>query len=362
MTTMRVLVLFGIALLSACMFPKLPTCGDGKICLEDDTGGVIDSGDTATHTGETSIDTFDTTDTSDTSETAESGETGDSAPVDNDGDGVTSDIDCNDNDADVYQNAPEDCTATQDYNCDGLYGSTDNDGDGFAACLECDDTNSAVNPSATETCNDGVDDDCDGLADDSDAEGATGTLTWYLDADSDSFGDSASSFSACEQYMGTVADATDCDDAEASVNPDASEVCNSGVDDNCDGIADDADASVTGTTTWYMDGDSDGYGDESLSLDACEQPSGYVASGDDCDDSDASLTTSSVWYRDLDGDGYGDASATSSSCTQPSGYVDNDDDCNDRDSGVSPSTAWEYCNGEDDDCDGLLGTDDPDYD
>ena len=112
-----------------------------------------------------------------------------------------------------------------------------------------------------------------------------------------------------------VVENDDCNDGNAEINPGAQEVCN-GLDDNCDGIADDADASVTGTTTWYMDGDSDGYGDESLSLDACEQPSGYVASGDDCDD----------------------ASGT-----------------------ISPA-AVETCNSVDDDCDGVTGTADSNYD
>ena len=36
--------------------------------------------------------------------------------------------------------------------------------------------------------------------------------------------------------------------------------------------------------TWLYDADGDGWGDDGLPLDACEQPGGYVAAGGDCDD------------------------------------------------------------------------------
>ncbi|MDY0089214.1 MAG: lamin tail domain-containing protein, partial [Flavobacteriaceae bacterium] len=41
--------------------------------------------------------------------------------------------------------------------------------------------------------------------------------------------------------------------------------------------------------TWYFDGDGDGYGDDSDTIEAAEQPVGYVAVGGDCDDSDATI-------------------------------------------------------------------------
>ena len=43
------------------------------------------------------------------------------------------------------------------------------------------------------------------------------------------------------------------------------------------------------TSTWYADGDSDHYGDDGDTLDACEQPSGYSSVGGDCDDDDAAV-------------------------------------------------------------------------
>ena len=73
-------------------------------------------------------------------------------------------------------------------------------------------------------------------------------------------------------------DDVDCDDNDAAVHPDATEVCD-GVDNNCDGATDDptsADAS-----TWYLDGDADGWGLEQTSLVSCWAPTGWVADAGD---------------------------------------------------------------------------------
>ncbi len=109
----------------------------------------------------------------------------------------------------------------------------DSDGDGWADADDCAPDDPAVNPSAVETCND-IDDDCDGSADEDDAIGAA---TWHPDADGDGYGDAASSTASCEAPEGYLADASDCDDAEPGVNPAATESCNNGLDDDCDGQA-----------------------------------------------------------------------------------------------------------------------------
>ena len=119
----------------------------------------------------------------------------------------------------------------------------------------------------------------------------------------------------------------DCNDANASVNPQATESCN-GIDDDCDGNIDNDTADAT---TWYADSDGDGYG-SSDSIEACAAPTGYSASTGDCDDNDATLSPA-----DSDDDGF-------STC---------DGDCNDSDATLSPvdsdNDGFSTCDGDCDD-------------
>src|SRR5262249_20379287 len=130
----------------------------------------------------------------------------------------------------------------------------------------------------------------DGLADDADASVRASTeSTWYTDADSDGYGLSSATTVACDRPSGAVATGGDCDDGNASVNPGRTEGCNAAhTDDDGDALAYDADpsAATTGMSTWYTDGDGDGYGDPSTAARACDAPSGAVAITGDCDDSD----------------------------------------------------------------------------
>ena len=57
------------------------------------------------------------------------------------------------------------------------------------------------------------------------------------DQDGDAFGDEQQPTTYCELPLGFVPDATDCDDGNESVHPDAVEICND-VDDDCDGSVD----------------------------------------------------------------------------------------------------------------------------
>ena len=56
------------------------------------------------------------------------------------------------------------------------------------------------------------------------------------------------------------------------------------LDNDCDGLIDDDDDSVLGTTDWYADTDEDGFGDVNTTVQACVAPSGYVGDDTDCDD------------------------------------------------------------------------------
>ncbi|MBM4392209.1 MAG: lamin tail domain-containing protein [Deltaproteobacteria bacterium] len=111
------------------------------------------------------------------------------------------------------------------YDCVG-----DEDGDGYSNPADCDDTDATINPAATEVC-DGVDNDCDGSTD----EGTSGSTTWYADGDGDDYGDpSGSTSTACTMPSGYSTTNDDCDDTSASINPGATEVCNDGIDQDCD--------------------------------------------------------------------------------------------------------------------------------
>jgi hypothetical protein len=193
---------------------------------------------------------------------------------------------------------------------------------------DCDDSAASINPGASETWYDGVDQDCDS-ASDFDADGD----------DHDSDGHSGD----------------DCDDADAAINPNAIETCNE-VDDDCDGATDEDDASDA--STWYADGDSDGYGDPASTATACDAPSGFVADATDCDDAatavnpgetevtangiDDDCDGTEICYVDSDGDTYGTTSTVTSSdidCTD-SGEADSDDDCDDADASTWPGAAF----------------------
>lgn len=305
------------------------------------------------------------------------------------------DMDCDDANPLVHTDNFEFCDGL-DNDCNGLIDDDaddvttwyeDADSDGFGSDLttttcemptgyatvsgDCDDANSGINPDTIEICN-GLDDDCNGGAD----TDALDMTAWYLDYDGDSFGNSLVQVWNCAAPTGYVVDATDCDDLNAAVNTDATEVCN-GLDDDCNGTIDGSDA--VDIATWYVDMDHDSYGDSAYPLVSCDQPRGYVADATDCDDVDASTypgvteycdgvdndcnsvidedsaADATTRYPDLDGDGYGDGTSSGpvTSCEAPIDYVDNSTDCDDTNSRVYPDAA-ELCDGVDNDCNSVI--------
>lgn len=62
--------------------------------------------------------------------------------------------------------------------------------------------------------------------------------TFYQDLDGDGFGDSANSVLACGPDYGYVDNDLDCDDLDASINPNSAELCSDGIDNNCNGVID----------------------------------------------------------------------------------------------------------------------------
>jgi hypothetical protein len=97
---------------------------------------------------------------------------------------------------------------------------------------DCDDANASVNPGVAESC-DGLDDDCDGEIDEA---GAIGAVDSYADADTDGYGDPATLITSCDYPLGRVPDGSDCNDADATIHPDAPELPDDGIDQNCDGL------------------------------------------------------------------------------------------------------------------------------
>ncbi|OGO12507.1 MAG: hypothetical protein A2Y53_01870 [Chloroflexi bacterium RBG_16_47_49] len=162
----------------------------------------------------------------------------------------------------------------------------DNDGDGYgspgvATCpngiaTDCDDNNVLINPSSAEVCN-GVDDNCNIHID----EGVQDT--YYQDADSDLYGNASVTTLACTVPIGYASDSSDCNDANALINPAAAEVCN-GVDDNCNTLIDEG-----VLNTYYQDLDGDLYGNASVSMQACTVLIGYTSDSLDCDDNNAAI-------------------------------------------------------------------------
>lgn len=263
--------------------------------------------------------------------------------------------------------------------CDTLTWYKDNDGDGFGrpdstirACYQpygysatpndCDDSNAAIYPGATEIC-DGLDNNCNGVSDE------TGGITYYRDEDGDGYGDIANTITSCSLPGGYVADSTDCNDTDATINPAATEICD-GKDNNCDGNTDES-----GGTVYFQDADGDGYGNADMPSQSCSIPAGYVSNGADCDDNNAAIHPNALeicdladnncdgiidegfeqqtYYRDADGDGFGDPGLSRAACIIPVGYVADNTDCNDSNAAVYPG-AVEICDQLDNNCDGTI--------
>ena len=77
----------------------------------------------------------------------------------------------------------------------------------------------------------------------------------------------------------------DCDDSNAAINPDATEICD-GVDNDCDGTID---QNAEDVSTWYADEDGDGFGNADDPQEACDTPDDFVSDNTDCNDDEARI-------------------------------------------------------------------------
>lgn len=223
----------------------------------------------------------------------------------------------------------------------------DNDGDGtIDECDEC----------PAEIPNNNTDDDCDGFVDECDDNSQCGAgeicingncetaTTYYKDNDGDGFGDASNTTTAGNNPPnGYVANAGDCDDNDASINPNATEIPDNNIDEDCNGSK---------SFTFYKDNDGDTYGDSNNSIIAespepCNNiaeltlPQGYVFNSFDCDDSNASVFAFSseiandgidnncnnlIDEIDTDNDGISDTDETSGANTTDPNNADTDGD------------------------------------
>lgn len=167
---------------------------------------------------------------------------------------------------------------------------------------------------------------------------------------------------------GVIAEA-DCNDADGTVYPGATELCD-GLDQDCDSVADNG-----ALIAFYYDADLDGYGTDATVLQACSAPVGYSDKGGDCADQDPLIHPNATegcdgidndcdnlidedvftWYLDRDKDAHGTTDltlegATVVACAAPTGYAATTDDCNDLNSSIYPG-ATELCDGIDNNCD-----------
>ena len=337
---------------------------------------------------------------------------------------VSASIDCNDAVAAINPGATEICDlANTDENCNGLADNADSgaadsgksnfyadaDSDTYtvatatrycdivvgyiasvSASIDCNDSVAAINPGATEICDlANTDENCNGLADNADSGAAdSGKSNFYADADSDTY-TVATATRYCDivvGYIASVSASIDCNDNDAAINPGATEICDAAnVDENCNGLADNADATAAdaGKTNFYADIDNDTYTLASASR-FCDSVTGYRTAASpltDCDDtnaavypgavencandgvdnncngeanSDAEAIDSVAYFVDFDADNFGSSVAVAQqSCVAVVGSVLDHTDCNDASAAVYPG-AVENCanNGVDNNCDG----------
>jgi hypothetical protein len=314
--------------------------------------------------------------------------------------GVSADaLDCNDANAAIHPAAAEVAGDNVDGNCNGTedcFTDLDNDGarttvvdpgganndadcadagEGLATdALDCNDANASVNPAALEGVGDNVDSNCNGVEDcftDLDNDGARTTVVDVGGANND--------LDCNDPAEGVAADPIDCNDANAAINPAASEIKGDGIDQNCD----------TDESCW-PDTDLDGHRAASGAVassdtDCDDAGEGSTADPLDCDDTDGAVNASAAevvgdgvdsdcdgtetCWADVDNDG------ARSTATLPSSDLDCTDageataaaaiDCADADATRRPGALETVGNGVDNDCDGdevcYLDDDNDDY-
>ncbi|MCO4746620.1 MAG: putative metal-binding motif-containing protein [Proteobacteria bacterium] len=173
-------------------------------------------------------------------------------------------------------------------------------------------------------------------------------------------------------------DEADCAPNDSTAFPGGTEVCDGGVDNDCDGLADDDDLEgALGMVSGVTDSDGDGFTAPGGGL-TCSSATGTPG---DCDDDDANnypgnaevcdgrdndcdgavdmddagITDANTFYEDADNDYHGDPARPVYTCDMVSVLPSVGDDCDDDDPANYPGND-ETCDGQDNDCDDLIDT------
>jgi len=233
---------------------------------------------------------------------------------------------------------PDEIRATIDADIYDWY--VDGDGDGYPLAVDCDDDDPVLHPGQSDLC-DGEDVDCDGQTDEDPEH------LWVYDYDLDNAGLPGSEVASCTSpgayYIpAATSDGEDCDDFDSSMSPGLPEVCGNKVDEDCDGVAEQA-------TAWVYDADGDGFLSDTATVqtncgppmpsdpDGVWHPDDGTRPETDCDDADPSMLDGLDFVRDADGDTYSsDVDVVERYCPEdaPTGWVPIDEvvgggDCND---------------------------------
>jgi hypothetical protein len=293
--------------------------------------------------------------------------------------------DCNDANATIFPGAPEVPNDGIDQNCNGFdsvtcFVDTDHDGFGGPATLvaadgdctdqgestvgtDCADADPTRFPGATEVIGDGIDQDCNG----------SDTIACTVDADRDGFGTSAGTIvlagdGRCDTAQQESATANDCNDADATIHPGATDIPNDGIDQNCDGAD---------VATCFLDADLDGFGGATpvvLGQAPCTG-SGKSTVNTDCNDAVATVfpgapevpddgidqncsgTDTVTCIVDADRDGFGTTVGTTTLasdgvCNATQQESTTHDDCDDGNAAIHPGASEIPNDGIDQDCSG----------